>query len=154
MKQYIDPNILTIDDRNKPFDRDSDQVINIEKFFSFYSKTNEPFHKLSFMKICLLTNNLKLVKYFTKMKKQIISNFSKIDDEYFLKIVDIKNPLKKNKDLFQLYKIKEDINHINNKDFSYGDDIDYLRELLMFEDLTGNPSKVDNKKYLDRLLLI
>ena len=154
MKQYIDPNILIIDDRNKPFDRDSDQVINIENFFSFYSKTSEPFHKLSFMKVCLLTNNLKLVKYFTKMKNQIISNFSKIDNEYFLKIVDIKNPLKNNKDLFQLFKIKEDINHINNKEFSYSDDIDYLRELLMFENLTSNPSKVDNKKYLDRLLLI
>ena len=36
MKQYIDPNILIIDDRNKPFDRDSDQVINIENFLSFY----------------------------------------------------------------------------------------------------------------------
>lgn len=154
MKQYIDPNILIIDDRNKPFDRDSDQVINIENFFSFYSKTSEPFHKLSFMKVCLLTNNLKLVKYFTKMKNQIISNFSKIDNEYFLKIVDIKNPLKNNKDLFQLFKIKEDINHINNKEFSYRDDINYLRELLMFENLTSNPSKVDNKKYLDRLLLI
>ena len=153
MKQYIDPNILIIDDRNKPFDRDSDQVINIENFFSFYSKTSEPFHKLSFIKICLLTNNLKLYKYFTKMKNQIISNFSKIDNDYFLKIVDIKNPLKNNKDLFQLYKIQEDISHINNKKFSYGDDIDYLRELLMFEDLTGNPSKLDNKKYLDRLLL-
>ena len=154
MKQYIDPNILIIDDRNKPFDRDSDQVINIENFFSFYSKTSEPFHKLSFMKVCLLTNNLKLVKYFTKMKNQIISNFSKIDNEYFLKIVDIKNPLKNNKDLFQLYKIKEDINHINKKEFSYRDDLNYLRELLMFENLTSNPSKVDNKKYLDRLLLI
>ena len=154
MKQYIDPNILIIDDRNKPFDRDSDQVINIENFFSFYSKTSEPFHKLSFMKVCLLTNNLKLVKYFTKMKNQIISNFSKIDNEYFLKIVDIKNPLKNNKDLFQLFKIKEDINYINNKEFSYRDDINYLRELLMFENLTSNPSKVDNKKYLDRLLLI
>ena len=153
MKQYIDPNILIIDDRNKPFDRDSDQVINIENFFSFYSKTSEPFHKLSFIKISLLTNNIKLVKYFTKMKNQIISNFSKIDNDYFLKIVDIKNPLKSNKDLFQLYKIQEDISHINNKKFSYGDDIDYLRELLMFEDLTGNPSKLDNKKYLDRLLL-
>ena len=87
------------------------------------------------------------------MKNQIISNFSKIDNDYLLKIADIKKPLKNNKDLFQLYKIQEDINHINNKEFSYGDDIDYLRELLMFEDLTGNPSKVDNKKYLDRLLL-
>ena len=67
MKQYIDPNILIIDDRNKPFDRDSDQVINIENFFSFYSKTSEPFHKLSFIKIYLLTNNLKLLKYFTKI---------------------------------------------------------------------------------------
>ena len=154
MKQYIDPNILIIDDRNKPFDRDSDQVINIENFFSFYSKTNEPFHKLSFMKVCLLTNNLKLSKYFAKMKKQIISNFSKIDNDYLLKIADIKKPLKNNKDLFQLFKIKEDINHINNKEFSYSDDIDYLRELLMLENLTSNPSKVDNKKYLDRLLLI
>ena len=54
----------------------------------------------------------------------------------------------------QLFKIKEDINHINKKEFSYGYDIDYLRELLMFENLTSNPSKVDNKKYLDRLLLI
>ena len=87
-------------------------------------------------------------------KNQIISNFSKIDNEYFLKIVDIKNPLKNNKDLFQLFKIKEDINYINNKEFSYRDDINYLRELLMFENLTSNPSKVDNKKYLDRLLLI
>ncbi len=56
--------------------------------------------------------------------------------------------------IFQLFKIKEDINHINNKEFSYRDDINYLRELLMFENLTSNPSKVDNKKYLDRLLLI
>ncbi|MEC7266361.1 MAG: hypothetical protein VXV74_02915, partial [Pseudomonadota bacterium] len=50
--------------------------------------------------------------------------------------------LKNNKDLFQLFKIKEDINHINNKEFSYRDDINYLRELLMFENLTSNPSKV------------
>ena len=71
---------------------------------------------------------------------------------YLFIAADIKNPSKNNKDLFQLYKIQEDINRINNKEFSYGDDIDYLRELLMFEDLTGNPSKVDNKKYLDRLL--
>ena len=77
----------------------------------------------------------------------------KTNNEIINLIADIKDPLKNNKDLFQLYKIQEDISHINNKEFLQGDDIDYLRELLMFEDLTGNPSKVDNKKYLDRLLL-
>ena len=71
MKQYIDPNILIIDDRNKPFDRDSDQVINIENFFSFYSKTSEPFDKLSFMKVCLLTNNLKLVVFLIREKENL-----------------------------------------------------------------------------------
>ena len=153
IKQYIDPNILVIDDRNKPFDRDSDQVINIDNFFSFYVNTNEPFHKLSFLKVYLLTDNLKLAKYFKKMKKHIISSFSKIDDDYLLKIIKAKKPLENIKDLFQIYKIFADINHINCKKINYFKEIDYLRNLLMNEELTGNPPKLDNKKYLDRLLL-
>ena len=44
------------------------------------------------------------------------------------------------------------INQINFKKIVYFKEIDYLRNLLMNEELTGNPPKLDNKKYLDRLL--
>ena len=153
IKQYIDSNILIIDDRNKPFDRDSDQVTNIDSFFSFYESTTEPFHKLSFLKIYPLTNNLTLAKYFNKLKRKIIINFSKIDEDYLLKIVDIKNPLQSTKDLYQIYKILEDLCYINKKKFLYFDKIMLLRELLMINELTGSPSNINNKQYLDELLL-
>ena len=110
----------------------------------------------------VLTFNIESGKkyYFNNINLNVTDNYAKenlvILDNLQRAYISIKNDtsLKNNKDLFQLFKIKEDINHINNKEFSYSDDIDYLRELLMFENLTSNPSKVDNKKYLDRLLLI
>ena len=153
IKQYIDSNILIIDDRNKPFDRDSDQVINIESFFSFYKSTTEPFHKLSFLKIYPLTNNLTLAKYFNKMKRKIITTFSPIDEDYLLKIVDIKSPLQSTKDLYQIYKIFEDLCYVNKKNFLFVDKILKLRELLMNDELTGSSSNINNKQYLDELLL-
>ena len=48
INQYVDKDFLTIDDRNKPFDKSSDQVIQFDKFFDFYLKTDEIFHQLSF----------------------------------------------------------------------------------------------------------
>ena len=153
IKQYIDPNILIIDDRNKPFDRNSDQVINIDNFFSFYKTTREPFHKLSFIKIYPLTNRVALARYFYKMKKKIILEFSPVNNNYLLKIINIKNPIQNIKDLFQIYKIFEDICYLNRKQFLFKKDIDHLREILMKEELTGSSSNINNKKYLDELLI-
>ena len=87
------------------------------------------------------------------MKRKIITNFSKIDEDYLLKIIDIKNPLQSTKDLYQIYKILEDLCYINKKKFLYIDKIMKLRELLMINELTGSPSNINNKQYLDELLL-
>ena len=87
------------------------------------------------------------------MKRKIINNFSKIDEDYLLKIIDIKNPLQSTKDLYQIYKILEDLCYINKKKFLYIDKIMKLRELLMINELTGSPSNINNKQYLDELLL-
>ena len=87
------------------------------------------------------------------MKRKIITTFSTIDEDYLLKIVDIKNPLQSTKDLYQIYKILEDLCYINKKKFLYFDKITELRELLMINELTGSPSNINNKQYLDELLL-
>ncbi|MDB2359813.1 hypothetical protein N9W04_03035, partial [Alphaproteobacteria bacterium] len=68
------------------------------------------------------------------------------------KMIDIKKPLKNIKDLFQIYKIFMEITLLNNQKFKLNKNFGYLREDLIFEDLTGSPSKVDKKLYLDELL--
>ena len=42
---------------------------------------------------------------------------------------------------------------INKKKFLHFDKIMELRELLMINELTGSPSNINNKQYLDELLL-
>jgi len=150
--QYIDRDFISVDDRNKPFDKTSEQVISLDNFFNFYKNTDEFFHILSFQKISILSTNLQLSKKFYKNKNIVISHFSKPDLEYVEKMIDIKKPLKSIKDLFQIYKIFMELTLLNNQKFKLNKNFGYLREDLIFEDLTGSPSKVDKKLYLDELL--
>ena len=87
------------------------------------------------------------------MKRKIITTFSPIDEDYLLKIVDIKSHLQSTKDLYQIYKIFEDLCYVNKKNFLFVDKILKLRELLMNDELTGSSSNINNKQYLDELLL-
>ena len=150
--QYIDRDFISVDDRNKPFDKTSEQVISLDNFFNFYKNTDEFFHILSFQKISILSTNIQLSKKFYKNKNIVISHFSKPDLEYVEKMINIKKPLKNIKDLFQIYKIFMEITLLNNQKFKLNKNFGYLREDLIFEDLTGSPSKVDKKLYLDELL--
>ena len=45
-----------------------------------------------------------------------------------------------------------EITLLNSQKFKLHKNFGYLREDLIFEDLTGSPSKVDKKLYLDELL--
>ena len=152
VSQYIDKNILFIDDRNKPFDKNSDQVINIDKLFDFYSKTSEIFHKLSFMKIKILTGNKKLLHSFNLQKKQIINQFIDIDLSYVKKIIDLKNPIQSLKDLFQVYKIADDIYKFKDENSKLDNHLKDIRDQLIITSLKDSPSNINNKKYLDELL--
>ena len=153
VNQYIDKNVVFIDDRNKPFDKSSDQVINIDKLFAFYRNTNEVFHQLSFIKIHILTKDKSLLRKFNLHKKNITSQFLKIDKKYIRQMIELKSPLKILKDLFQIFKIANDIYLINNKELGVDEDLKKIRNQLILHDLESSPSKIDNKKYLDELLL-
>ena len=150
--QYIDRDFISVDDRNKPFDKTSDQVITLENFFNFYKNTDEIFHILSFQKIRILSSNLQLNKNFYINKKKIMSHFSKPKPEYLMKMIDIKKPLESIRDLFQIYKIFLEITLLNNKDFKLMENLEYLRGSLVLEDLTSSPSKINKKLFLDELL--
>ena len=153
VNQYIDKNVVFIDDRNKPFDKSSDQVINIDKLFEFYRNTNEVFHQLSFIKIQILTKDKSLLRKFNLHKKNITSQFLKIDKKYIRQMIELKSPLKILKDLFQIFKIANDIYLINNKELGVDEELKKIRNQLILHDLESSPSKIDNKKYLDELLL-
>ena len=150
--QYIDRDFISVDDRNKPFDKTSDQVITLENFFNFYKNTDEIFHILSFQKIRILSSNLQLNKNFYINKKKIMSHFSKPKPEYLMKMIDIKKPSESIRDLFQIYKIFLEITLLNNKDFKLMENLEYLRGSLVLEDLTSSPSKINKKLFLDELL--
>ena len=150
--QYIDRDFISVDDRNKPFDKTSDQVITLENFLNFYKNTDEIFHILSFQKIRILSSNLQLNKNFYINKKKIMSHFSKPKPEYLMKMIDIKKPSESIRDLFQIYKIFLEITLLNNKDFKLMENLEYLRGSLVLEDLTSSPSKINKKLFLDELL--
>ena len=153
VKQYIDKNILFIDDRNKPFDKSFDQVINIDSFFEFYKSTNDIFHQLSFRKIQILSMNKLLIRKFNLHKKNITSQFLKIDSSYIREMINLKNPLVSLKDLFQIFKIVKDIYLINNVEIELQEQLKLIRDQLILNDLQSSPSNIDNKQYLDELLL-
>ena len=153
-KQYIDKNFLYTDDRNKPFDKNSDQVININHFFDFYKNTQEIFHLLSFTKIKLISKNKIFLNKFYSYKKNIIRNFPKIDKEYIFKMIDIKKPCEDLKDLFQIYKISYEIFKFNGEKFIYEKRIKDLRKEIIEEDIKSNSSNIVKKQYLDELLKI
>jgi len=150
--QYIDRNFISIDDRNKPFDKTSDQVISLKNFFNFYKNTNEIFHILSFQKIQILSPSLQLTKIFYKNKKTVVSQHIKPDIDYLKKMIVIKNPLEDIKDLFQIYKICFEINLINNREFKQQKRLEDIRESIISGDLTSSPSNINKKLYLDELL--
>ena len=152
VSQYFDKNVVFIDERNKPFDKSSDQVINIDQFFEFYRNTNEVFHQLSFIKIQILTTDKSLSRKFNLHKKNITSQFLKIDKRYIREMIDLKNPLKFLKDLFQIFKIVKDIYSINNKEIDLQEELKVIRDQLILNDLQNSPSNIDNKQYLDELL--
>ena len=153
VSQYIDKNVVFIDDRNKPFDKSSDQVINIDKLFEFYRNTNEVFHQLSFIKIQILTKDKSLLRKFNLQKKNITSQFLKIDKNYIIQMIELKRPLKILKDLFQIFKIAKDIYLINNSELELDEELKKIRNQLILHDLESSPSKIDNKKFLDELFL-
>ena len=154
IKQYIDKDFLYIDDRNKPYDKNSDQVINIKSFFDFYKNTKEIFHLLSFNKIKIISKNKIFLKEFYNFKKNTLTNFSKINNNYIIKMINIKNPSKDIRELLQIYKISYEIFKFNNENFMYEKRIDELRDQIVIEDLKSNPSNIDKKQYLDELLKI
>ena len=153
VNQYIDKNVLFIDDRNKPFDKSSDQVISIDQFFEFYRNTNEVFHQLSFIKIQISTTDKSLLRKFNLHKKNITSQFLKIDKSYIREMIKLKNPLEFLKDLFQIFKIVKDIYSINKIEIELEEELKVIRDQLILNDLQNSPSNIDNKQYLDELLL-
>ena len=153
VNQYIDKNVVFIDDRNKPFDKSSDQVISIDQFFEFYRNTNEVFHQLSFIKIQILTTDKSLSRKFNLHKKNITSQFLKIDKSYIREMIKLKNPLGVLKDLFQIFKIVKDIYSINKIEIELEEELKVIRDQLILNDLQNSPSNIDNKQYLDELIL-
>ena len=149
--QYIDKDFLHIDNRNKPFDKSSDQVINFNNFFAFYANTDEPFHKLSFLKTYLLTTKIRLHNLFQIKKLQTIDQFHFIDFDYVLKLLEFKKPSEILKDLFQLFEITKDIFRINKKKFPYFKELKDLRYKMLNDDLGGSFSLIDQKPYLEKL---
>ena len=153
VNQYIDKNVVFIDDRNKPFDKSSDQVISIDQFFEFYRNTNDVFHQLSFIKIQILTTDKSLSRKFNFHKKNITSQFLKIDKRYVKEMIELKNPLKSLKDLFQIFKIVKDIYSINKMEIELHEELKVIRDQMILNDLQNSPSNIDSKQYLDELIL-
>jgi hypothetical protein len=153
VSQYFDKNVVFIDDRNKPFDKSSDQVISIDQFFEFYRNRNEVFHQLSFIKIQILTTDKSLSRKFNFHKKNITSQFLKIDKRYIMEMIELKNPLKFLKDLFQIFKIVKDIYSINNMEIELQEELKVIRDQMILNNLQNSPSNIDSKQYLDELIL-
>jgi hypothetical protein len=68
-------------------------------------------------------------------------------------MIELKNPLKFLKDLFQIFKIVKDVYSINNKEIDLQEELKVIRDQLILNDLQNSPSNIDNKQYLDELLL-
>jgi hypothetical protein len=154
INQYVDKEFLIIDDRNKPFDKSSDQVIQFENFFDFYLKTDEIFHQLSFLKTKILSRSITITRLFNFRKNKIISKYSLIDKNYIKKMFDFKNPKVKFKDLVQLYKISDEIFSFNNEEFSLKGKFKIFNEELVRENLYNSSTKIDLSQSLEELLKI
>ena len=154
INQYVDKDFLTIDDRNKPFDKSSDQVIQFDKFFDFYLKTDEIFHQLSFLKTKILSHSRNIARLFYFRKNEIISQYSSIDKNYIKKMLDLKNPKENFKDLVQLYKISDEIFTFNKEEFSLKGKFKIFNEELVRENLYNSSTKTDLRQSLDELLKI
>jgi len=154
INQYIDKEFLIIDDRNKPFDKSSDQVIQFDNFFDFYLKTNEIFHQLSFLKIKILSRSRNIARIFNLRKNEIISQYSSIDKIYIKKMLDLKNPKVNFKDLVQIYKISDEIFSFNKEEFPLKGRFRTFNEELVRENLYGSSTKNDLNRSLDELLKI
>ena len=154
INQYVDKDFLTIDDRNKPFDKSSDQVIQFNKFFDFYLKTDEIFHQLSFLKTKILSHSRNIARLFYLRKNEIISQYSSIDKNYIKKMLDLKNPKENFKDLVQLYKISDEIFTFNKEEFSLKGKFNIFNEELVRENLYNSSTKTDLSQSLDELLKI
>ena len=154
INQYVDKDFLTIDDRNKPFDKSSDQVIQFNKFFDFYLKTDEIFHQLSFLKTKILSHSRNIARLFYLRKNEIISQYSSIDKNYIKKMLDLKNPKENFKDLVQLYKISDEIFTFNKEEFSLKGKFKIFNEELVRENLYNSSTKTDLRQSLDELLKI
>ena len=154
INQYVDKDFLTIDDRNKPFDKSSDQVIQFDKFFDFYLKTDEIFHQLSFLKTKILSHSRNIARLFYLRKNEIISQYSSIDKNYIKKMLDLKNPKENFKDLVQLYKISDEIFTFNKEEFSLKGKLEIFNEELVRANLYNSSTKTDLIQSLDELLKI
>ena len=154
INQYVDKDFLIIDDRNKPFDKSSDQVIQFDNFFDFYLKTDEIFHQLSFLKTKILSRSRNIARLFNLRKKEIISHYSSIDKNYIKKMVDLKNPNENFKDLVQLYKISDEIFSFNKEEFLLRGKFKIFNEELVRENLYNSSTKTDFSQSLDELLKI
>ena len=154
INQYVDKDFLIIDDRNKPFDKSSDQVIQFDNFFDFYLKTDEIFHQLSFLKTKILSRSRNIARLFNLRKKEIISHYSSIDKNYIKKMVDLKNPNENFKDLVQLYKISDEIFSFNKEEFLLRGKFKIFNEELVRENLYNSSTKTDLSQSLDELLKI
>jgi glutamate-ammonia-ligase adenylyltransferase len=154
INQYVDKEFLIIDDRNKPFDKSSDQVIQFDNFFDFYLKTDEIFHQLSFLKTKILSRSITITRLFNFRKNKIISKYSLIDKNYIKKMFDLKNPKVKFKDLVQLYKISDEIFSFNNEEFSLKGKFKIFNEELVRENLYNSSTKIDLSQSLEELLKI
>ena len=152
VNQYIDKEFLVIDDRNKPFDKSSDQVIQFDNFFDFYLKTDEIFHQLSFLKTKILSCSRNITRLFNHRKNEIISQYSLIDKNYIQKIIDLKNPKENFKDLVQLYKISDEIYSFNKEKFPLKEKIKIFNQELLRESLYSSSTKTDLNQSLDELL--
>ena len=152
VNQYIDKEFLVIDDRNKPFDKSSDQVIQFDNFFDFYLKTDEIFHQLSFFKNKNLSCSRNITRLFNHQKNEIISQYSLIDKNYIQKIIDLKNPKENFKDLVQLYKISDEIYSFNKKKFPLKEKIKIFNQELLRESLYSSSTKTDLNQSLVELL--
>jgi len=154
INQYIDKEFLIIDDRNKPFDKSSDQVIQFDNFFDFYLKTDEIFHQLSFLKTKILSRSRNIARLFNFKKNEIISKYSSIDKKYIKKMVDLKNPKENFKDLVQLYKVSEEIFRFNKEEFPLKGKFKIFNEELVRKSLYNSSTKTDLRQSLVELIKI
>jgi hypothetical protein len=70
-----------------------------------------------------------------------------------MEMIELKNPLKFLKDLFQIFKIVKDIYSINNMEIELQEELKVIRDQMILNNLQNSPSNIDSKQYLDELIL-